>query len=256
MDILYLFQHSEAQDRELLYSLRSVARGAPWIGKVWIFGDRPAFLSGDRSLIEHVPHEYIAGVGPFRVPVRNGFLLTYLGSLIPELSHDFLLFCDDFVLLDDSTEAELCKNRVYQDLARVTERGRGKWKDALWRTYDLLVRLGYPGYNFETHVPQRFTKTWVLEAFATFRDFITEDRLYGPLAATAILNHAHKQHDLPLTFLLEEHRKLGIFDVVPYEHLETICAGKLFLNFDEKGFSPALDRYLGERFSEPCKYER
>jgi hypothetical protein len=160
------------------------------------------------------------------------------------------------VLLDDSTDAELCKTRALQDLGQVTTRGRGKWKDALWRTHDLLIRLGYPGYNFETHVPQRFTKTWVLEAFCTFRDFITEDRLYGPLAATAILNHAHRKHNLPLTLLFEENRKLGIFDVVPHEHLETICAGKLFLNFDEKGFSPALDRYLGERFSEPCKYEK
>jgi hypothetical protein len=47
-------------------------------------------------------------------------------------------------------------------------RGRGLWKDNLWRTRDLLVRLGYPAFNFEAHVPVYLTRKRVFEAYAEF----------------------------------------------------------------------------------------
>ncbi len=76
--------------------------------------------------------------------------------------------------------------------------GRGLWKDALWRTYDLLIRLGYPGYNFETHTPAYLTRKRVMAAYCDSKDFVTEDRFYWMLGLTAILNHAYKlekKHD-------------------------------------------------------------
>jgi hypothetical protein len=55
MDVVYLFRHSPNQDFEIRQSLRSIDRHAPYIRKVWIFGDRPSFISDDTSLLEHVP---------------------------------------------------------------------------------------------------------------------------------------------------------------------------------------------------------
>ena len=60
MDALYLLRHSPNEDFEIRYSLRSLAKHAPHIGKVWIFGDRPAFLTDDTSIAEHVPHNSTA----------------------------------------------------------------------------------------------------------------------------------------------------------------------------------------------------
>src|SRR5689334_20567214 len=107
MDILYLYRHSAANGLELRYSLRSVKRYLPYIRKVWILGDRPDFLTDDTSLIEHVPHEYVARIANYRLPVRNIFLLTFLGTLIPKLAHDFLVFCDDYFLLEHVSEAAI-----------------------------------------------------------------------------------------------------------------------------------------------------
>ena len=42
---------------EVLYSLRSLAKNAPYIRKIRIFGDRLGFLSDDGTLIMSVPHE-------------------------------------------------------------------------------------------------------------------------------------------------------------------------------------------------------
>ena len=78
---------------------------------------------------------------------------------------------------------------------------RSIWKDSLWRTYDLLTRFGYTGCNFETHTPTYLTKKRILEAFS---DFITEDPWYGPMAITAIMNHAHKKENTKLYSIIEE----------------------------------------------------
>ena len=81
MDALYVFRHSRFNDIELRYSLRSIARHMPWVRKVWIFGDRPAFLTDNQSLAEHVPQRYVARMGDFPTPV------TALRSLILSSCH-------------------------------------------------------------------------------------------------------------------------------------------------------------------------
>jgi hypothetical protein len=52
MDVVIVFKHSRHDDTEIRYSLRSIDRYAPWVSKVWILGDRPAFLSDSTALVE------------------------------------------------------------------------------------------------------------------------------------------------------------------------------------------------------------
>lgn len=265
MDILYIYRRSTQEELELRYSLRSVARHLPYIRKVWIFGDQPAFLSDDRAIIEHVPQEYTAGIGQYRLPVVNLFLQIFLGSLIPELSQEFLLCADDYVLLDDVPEHSMRKDRALEDLfvslrqragvTAVAPPPRSAWREALWRTADLLMRLDLPVFNFESHIPAFMTKARVLDAFCVFRDFITEDRLYGPLACTAILNLAVKRERSDLVLLGEEKSRAGVYVPTDFSTIQNHCAGKKFLNFDEAGFADSLRRYLDELFPDPSHYE-
>ena len=129
------------------------------------------------------------------------------------------------------------------------------WREALWRTADLLARFGLPQYNFESHVPAYLTKARVLEAFCTFRDFITEDRLYGPLACTAILNLALKRGPADLVLLSEEKTRAGFYAPADLAAIHAHCAGKKFLNFDEAGLNADMRRYLEGAFPEPSAYE-
>jgi hypothetical protein len=75
LDVVYLFQHSRHGDEEIRYSLRSVAAHLPFIRKVWIFGDKPAFLSDDKTIVEHVPHAYIAPLLNCKLPVQSEMYL-------------------------------------------------------------------------------------------------------------------------------------------------------------------------------------
>jgi len=127
MDALYVFHHSVHRDLEIRYSLRSIQEYAPYIRKVWIFGDRPAFLSDDPALIQHVPHSYVTRIGHFRAPVTNFFQLLFLSSLIPDLDFEYLWFCDDFFLLRPLPIEQARKVRYLEDLGDVNKRGQGLW---------------------------------------------------------------------------------------------------------------------------------
>jgi hypothetical protein len=269
MDVLYIFRHSRCGDREIQFSLRSVAKYMPWVGKVWLFGDWPAFLSDDTSVIQHVSHEYTARVGGFRTPVTNGFLLLFLASLIPELSFEFIWFCDDYIMLDEVSEALIRRDRYLEDLSQVKNRGQGVWKGMLWQTYDTLRRLGYPGLNFESHTPRYLTKKRVFDAYCDLKDYVSQDRWFGMLGATAIMNHALKNQNvsaqsscasgakMQLTLVRQENLVAGFYDKpAVYEEIVERCAGKKFLNFDDAAFSPDMQRFLAERFPKPSIYER
>ncbi|MDR3633001.1 MAG: hypothetical protein P4L84_04140 [Isosphaeraceae bacterium] len=256
MDAFYIFQHSKHGDEELRYSLRSVAQHAPWIRKVWIFGDRPLWLASRPELIEHVPHERIAWVIGVKTPVVNTFLMMWLSALLPEVDSEYLWFCDDYVLLQDLDVEVARQQRIVEDLTGAQLRHRGLYKDAVWRTFDLLRRFNFPGLNFEVHAPIHLKKRWILDAAARFRDFMTEDRFYGLLAKMAVLNHAHQQEGFKPVPIAAEGRYIGFHDrSFSREEIVTHCLGKTFLNFDDDSFDVTMQGYLKERFQEPCLYE-
>lgn len=257
MDVVYLFRHSVHNDLEIRYSLRSIEKHFSNVGKVWIFGDRPTFLSDDTSVVEHVSQSVVARIGDFPTPVTNFFQMMFLASLIPELDAEYLLFCDDYVLLDDLTVELARKSRYLGDMRKAKGRGRGAWKDSLWRTYDLLARLGYPGYNFETHTPTYLRRKWVMEAYCDFKDYVTDDRWYGMLGITAVLNHVVKHRAIELTRLGAEGTRAGFWrDEPPYDSVVEACEGKLFFNFDDRAFGEGIRQFLSERFPSQSVYEK
>jgi hypothetical protein len=235
-DAVYIFRSTGKGDVELRYSLRGLAASGVGPRKVWVFGDRPEWLSGDTAVVEHVPHEYLARLGRWKTPLRNNFVMTFLASLIPDLTPEFFWFADDHILLRPlegeprrvgcahhpgaptgevgeahpmmsgsevgeahptlSASDDLFRVRVLEDLATLPTRGRGLWQDALWRTADTLARLGYPTLNFEAHVPRASTKKLIWEAFCEFQDFVTEDRHFGVVAYTSIYNYGLKHGHL------------------------------------------------------------
>lgn len=256
MDVVFLFTHSKNDDLEIRYSLRSIARNLPFVRKVWIFGDCPRFLSGNRAIVECVPWSAVGWLVRAALPVKNFFLQCFLMSLHPEIQWEFLLFTDDCILLDRVGEALAKRDRYLEDLSHVKNRGTGLWRDSLWRTYDLLKRFGYTGFNFETHMPMYLTKSRVFEAYRDLHDFVTEERYAGMLGPTAILNHAYRRQRFPLTLVREEGLKVG-FHVAPtaYQTIVDACKGKVFLNFDDEAFCPNMQQFLAEQFPTPCCYE-
>lgn len=252
MDAVYFYKHSPHGGAELHYSLRSLDKFAPYIRKVWIFGDCPAFISRDKSIIEHVPHAAVNALG-VKTPVMNFFLLYFLSSLIPELSHDYLRLSDDFILLQNLSEEDARRDRCSGDLTSIPDEQwakqiRTQWQDSLCATYSHFRRLGFTHiYNFETHTPAFMTKTRCMNAYLQLRDSVTEHRWTGLMGATAILNCAK---DLKL----KNFEIMGVYNKDPgLEWLE--AHEKPFFNFDDPAFGLGVKAFLTKKFPESCKYE-
>jgi hypothetical protein len=279
MDILIPFRHSVHEDEELRYVLRSIERNFADARKVWILGNRPGWLGADKRVVEHVTHEYLSRPFRFRLPVRNHFLLAFLGSLIPELSAEFLWMADDNVFLQPVDRAFLSKVRAVDDPAKAITRGQGVYKEALWRTIETLRRLDYPALNYEAHIPHVCHRRWVWEAYCELEDFVSEDRYFGMLALISVFNFRMKHEPFEPTWLLEEGKFIGFYDegvmgfaqgpgpdceslagtpvqLLLTEQIREMCKGKTFLSFDDASFTIPMHQFLDEEFPEPSRYER
>ena len=238
MDALYLFKHSPFGDAEIRFSLRSIARHAPWVRKVWVYGDRPAFLADNTMIIEHVPHERTSRVLGVATPVTNFFLLNFLASLIPGLSEEYLRFSDDYYLIEDCSPDVARRVRYHDDMRRAKGPGKGKWQASLWNTRNLLIGLGFPAYNFETHTPVYLQRRWAMAAYCDFKAHVAEAKFQGMLGLTAILNHACQTEGFPLTQMRTESLRGGFWGQPPTAEAEGIAFGQL--TDDQKPMLKAL----------------
>jgi hypothetical protein len=257
MDVLYFYKKTE-DDFEIRHSLRSFERYARWARKIWIYGDRPDFLTLDTSVAEHVPDSFGTAILGIQPPVRNTFLMLFLSSLIPELTPEFVWCSDDHFLLKDYGIEEARKVRYLEDLREVTRPALpGLWKEQLWRTHDFLTRLGYPGWNFESHTPIYFTKRRVLNAYCDLRDYVTNDRWYGLMGASAILNHALKHDGMEIHSIKEEGSRIGWHGKVTltYEDVVRDTAGKTFLYLGDGILNEVTRRFLSTQFPDRSRFE-
>lgn len=83
---------------ELLYSLRSVEKYAPWIRKIFIVTDNqvPAWLNVNHPKIQIVDHKEI--MPPESLPCFNSTVIEHFLCDIPGLSEHFLFSNDDFMI--------------------------------------------------------------------------------------------------------------------------------------------------------------
>jgi len=189
--------------------------------------------------------------------------MCYLSSLIPDLDYEYMWFCyeymwfcDDFFPIGDLSIEDARKDRYIVDMDNAT-RATGLWNESLWRTYDFLKRLGYTRYNFETHAPTYFTRKRVFEAYCDFKDFVTQDRWYGMLGPTAILNHAVSSGPSDLVQRGPEGRWAGFYgEIPPFEEFLKRVDSKTFLNCDDRSLTEEVRQYLKDLFPEPCRYEK
>ena len=114
-----------------------------------------------------------------------------------------------------------------EDLNNLPARGSGKWKQILWRTFDILKKYGYAGNNFESHVPTPMNRKIVFEAFMAFCEFQSEDRQGGMLTATTVYNYALKHDSLDFVWIADEQSRIGFYGSCPSEEsIEIGCRGR------------------------------
>lgn len=164
-----------ADNDELLYSLRSVERFAPWVNHIYIvtgFGQVPRFLRTKHPKITIVPHEKI--MPRDAIPTFNSNAIEKCVANIPGLAERFLLLNDD-VMFGRPVSPEFFYDRRGRAIVRysghVSRRGfksknPSEWARTIIHSADVIKEIfGRSLFNiYPSHGIDPYFKSSFLEA--------------------------------------------------------------------------------------------
>ena len=131
-------------NNELLYSLRSVDKFAPWVNHIFIvtgFNHIPKWLNTKHNKISIIPHEQI--MPPRALPTFNSNSIEMCIPNIPGLSEHFLLMNDDMFFNKQLSPSYFYDTRGRAKIMYSTHHGRSKniqtWKSRVNQYSQTLI---------------------------------------------------------------------------------------------------------------------
>ena len=227
MDIVYLVKEG-AYNLELIYSVRSVCKNLPF-KRIWFIGGCPEGILPDM----YYPFRRISNI-----KTRNTAKMYELICGINEISDDFMLFNDDFFIMNQIDELPPRYWQTLKDKVALMKQiyGSTRWATLLEIASDALKEKQYEQYNFELHVPMVFNKEKLARTIRKFPDIPCKRSLYGnmyKLYETGLERPDGKIHDL----------NIDIFNA------------DIISTDDESFKSGAIGRRIRKEFPNPSKYE-
>lgn len=154
MDVLIVLgQGSKWQNQEIKYCLRSIEKHAKNVGKVFVVGSNPGFLSDEVNMIE-------LSDPPTNKEHRIAHAVSF-AALKTRISEHFLWINDDTFFIED---VNILTYPYYNDGDLTSKWQRTKpngYRVALNQTDAQLKARNLPNRNFEQHVPIIYSKTGI-----------------------------------------------------------------------------------------------
>jgi hypothetical protein len=165
--VIPLGKGSRADNAELKYALRSLAKYGRNLGKVFIIGEKPEIMNWSERLV-HVP--FVERHGAY----INVWEKLFFASQDDRISERFLFTNDDIYVMKPFDAGDVpyyCRprelsqmpfaNMVFAEIPRT-------YQKMMRRTLEALNRRKMTCYHFGTHQPVNFEKSKVAETFAEF----------------------------------------------------------------------------------------
>lgn len=222
---------SQWDNNELRYSLRSLERYFPNMGRVFIVGHKPAWLTN----VIHIPAEDTHRRNK-DANLIDKVLLACRGGVSPT----FIRLSDDQCLLQpwDGVGA-------YHAGPAMGGCDDGKWWRRMERTCEYLEGQGRPSLFYDTHSPQPIDR----EAFMEIMGAVNYQTPPGMCINSLYFNSV----DIPRVGM--GNRKASFHAPTTYEALVSGIKGKTFFGYSEAGTNDALKRLLQELFPAPSRFE-
>jgi hypothetical protein len=238
-DVVYVLgTGSNWRNNEIRFSLRSVDKNLKGIGKIWIVGKKPPFVKN----VNHVPYpDELANNADGNI-IRKVLRVCQEESL----TENFLFINDDHLIMKEVMAGEIPPYRK-MDMANLPDEyfQDNSWRGRLWRTKNILLKMGYTAYHFDCHVPIVFNKKIFPEVISKFNyekdTGYTMKSLYG--------NVIHP--DAPEL----KGRKVVIFRPYVLSDIKDKVKGRAFVAFNDDGLKVQLKEWLYRQFPEPCRFE-
>ena len=217
MDVLYYIgSGSNRNNMELRYSLRALDKFGHNIDRVFIVGNKPAFLRNVEYLWVEDKYEWW----------RNAFEKTK-AAIKAGISDEFLLMNDDFFMLEDFDVDKY----PYFYRGQLPETSHRQYTDVLLNTRKLLKAEGKPTKHFGVHCPMRIKG----EQYLTLEKYINE-----PVSARCLYGN----------LFVKNARKIGDTKGNIIKPNATKCYSSRDWMTDE------VIQTLKEKFNKPSKWEK
>lgn len=239
VDVVYaLGTGSIWQDNELRYSLRSLEKYALDLGRVFIVGEKPPWLTG----VVHIPVKDTC-----RCNKDANIINKVRAAIKAGCTERFIFASDDQCLLAPVRLADL-PAYASGDLAAKQEWGKGKWWRRMWATRDWLVAHSLPARNFDVHLFQPHSAT----AFKKITDEAPYASSNGFCINTLTLNRPEiVPHDLGSVKASFYNGKVSL------DRVRSSCSapGRIHLGYNDAALKAGVHRFLAERFPEKSRFE-
>jgi uncharacterized HAD superfamily protein/hypoxanthine phosphoribosyltransferase len=239
VDVVYpLGTGSKWQDNELRYSLRSLEKFFPNLGRVFIVGHKPAWLTG----VIHIP---------FADSFRKNKDANLISKVLAACEHPagltakFLRLSDDQLFLKMVRFEEMAPLHLGNLVGRNEKFWSGGWKRKLRTTRDHLQANGFGAIHFDAHAPAPYDRESFVRVMAEhpWRETpMTIGTLY--FNAARIPGRKNKGQKATLEHSLND-----------TEAIRARLADASFFGYSDAGLTPALKSFLAESFPEPSKFE-
>ena len=246
MDILYIVGKNKSQwyDRELRYSLRSIERFGRNVGRVFVVGFPPAYLSKEVTTLR--VDDPIDGV-------KHKNILACIDAAVKNLpiSNEFLYSSDDHYYCketDFDNYPIFCKGILPKE-------GKTPYRKSLAETRELLELCGLSVFNFSWHGNTHFYKdVWLSKDFQKLLEIQNKCTTQGVEPTCLMLNYYNKRVK-ELDFVTRADCKM--FDFTQDEMNVKITADRECFSSDDGIENRTwLADYLKQMFPKLSKYER
>ena len=240
IDVVYkLGSGSKWDNKELRYSLRSLSNFRN-LGKVYIVGYLPDWVKNVIHIPATDPH-----LSNKDCNLINKIILA---SHDKNISQEFLNFSDDQLLLRECSYEDF-KIPYYDNSLKQfkPDEKLSRWRARLKNTIRVLEEKGLPSNCYESHIPTLLDKDKFI--YAVFQYNYPEGQ--GMCGNTLYINTTGKRGDpLPKDYAVRFEGNCPELSV-----LESICEGKLHLNYAEATTNENLFNFLENRFPTKSIYE-
>jgi len=236
MDVVIpLKQDSIWHDNELRHCLRSIERNFLDLGKIYLIGDRPSWV----TRVFHIPF-------PDAYPNNKG--ANIISKLMeacrdPNISSDFLFVSDDQYMLQPMWPRDIKPYYVSDLRNQKLDPDQSFWMQCLFNMREAMLKDGLSCFNFEPHTPVIINKR---KFWSIMLNYNWEEILYSTLSIY-FNNIISKPEPMP-----DDYRARFNKEDIPLE----IINGKKFLYHNDLGLSSELQKKIMELFPDKCRFEK
>jgi hypothetical protein len=244
-DFVYIVKESE-DNNELRYSLRSLYKFYP-NNKIWIVGYKPTWIQNVN---------YISVKQDQENKWKNSVINIIEACKSKEISDDFILMNDDFVILKEIKSINTVINANLGSLDYNIEKfskDPDEWTEAFTNLKILLqdLNISEPYYSYEAHLPLLINKQEFLKIINLPK---VQEFMNTP-------NVLHKR-SLYKNIIKPQNTETLLFDVKTHKENDDIVARlsicgwiSVYNNQINNPKFPKLNFILKDNFPIPCKYE-